>query len=448
MRTTCCIFVVLATVACRQPADVAADAASQTQNPALATGSAPIAAAASPATLPPATATETDQSVAGDAVPVVRKRLAQATSPISCAAPSPTGLWVALQSPGKIGVVDVHAETREASDDVTIATAATSDMVRCAAGGSAFWLAYDGGTSLAAVAKATVRRQPARSNVLGIVAQPTGDAVVAAAPPDARTVELVRMNAQLEPQWQQSVTIPGPVTAVSATLRDDLVLAGRSLAGAEGAWWLLRAAQRDGAVAWTRQLDAKTVPAQLVLVAAVPCPTGVLLAFESSAPARGKAPVGWTLVTVDANGTALAPVQVPQLAPHFVAAGNESAAIWAQTRGHGLVIERAAGYGEVVAVTAPWAAPESPQAIALGRDGSWWAVSAGSHADGKKWTVMATRFLMAPPTGSVPRDRACEAQWTLRDGRGSRTLPFGLQDGSPCGQAAECQGGQCRPNGR
>ncbi|MBM4343021.1 MAG: hypothetical protein FJ100_06555, partial [Deltaproteobacteria bacterium] len=191
---------------------------------------------------------------------------------------------------------------------------------------------------------------------------------------------------------------------------------------------------------------AAHAPAQAAVVAAVPSPEGVLLVLESHAPARAGAAAGWSIVQVDANGGVAARSTVAQRAPQVVAAGHTSAAIWAQARGQGLVVERAMGPGAVAEATAPWPSPETPLALAVDDSEQWWAISAAAHPAHDVWTVLATRFGKHEDAEPAARDAACTAKWTLR--APVRQVADGLTDGTPCGPDATCLAGQCRPAGR
>ncbi|MBM4345306.1 MAG: hypothetical protein FJ100_18195, partial [Deltaproteobacteria bacterium] len=172
------------------------------------------------------------------------------TAAVACAAPSSAGLWLALADDRGLTVRELSAAATPTDAGVVVATAQRPTALHCGSGAQAFWLSADRGRTVAVVARGVVRPVPARASVHGLVAQSDGAAVLAASSADTDKVELVRLTPQLEPVWQREVPVPGEVTAVTATLRDDVVLVGRKPTATGPVWWLLRAGQRDGAVAW------------------------------------------------------------------------------------------------------------------------------------------------------------------------------------------------------
>lgn len=405
-----------------------------------------------PTAAPPAEAPSAASPSAADTAPQPpAMRVLVATTnrePLACAAPSSQGIWVAYDAGQGLVARELAVGASATEQTLPLEGGARADTLQCGSGGQAFWLSLGRGQAMAVVTKAGVRRVQSRASVLGLAAQTDGSAVIVAATADSRKVELVRLSAQLEPMWQRELPTPGDVTAVATTLRDDVVLVGRKPTGVASTWWLLRAGQRDGLQAWTRELDPTVAPSRFALVGATQSPTGVLLAFESQAPAQSKSSQGWALLHVDANGTVGARSVVPQRAPRLVVAGSETAAIWAQERGAGLILERAVGYGLVDSATAPWPGPETPLGLAVARDGAWWAISAGSHPAGDVWTLLATRMVAVAPAAAPGPDPACVARWAVASAQKGTDINVALEDGSPCGPAAVCRSGQCRPVGR
>ncbi|MSQ83885.1 MAG: hypothetical protein EXR77_13535 [Myxococcales bacterium] len=452
---TCVVLVIsLIALACAKSAPITAPSSVATAAN-LVAPPAPAAAIAAPA---PATATtEAADANSVTVEPPVVLRLSIGSADLAtghCAARVGTALWVAAR--GAAGAIEVHEITpigrvavvggTDMAKPQTAAKRADADSLVCIGAGSTLWVAPYQGDRITVVQRGAQRSLVTRGAVTGAVGQTDGTAVIAVTAA-AASVDLARLNGEFQPLWQRSVTLPGELTAVSATLRDDAILVGKTSGQARDQWWLMRVAGKDGTQAWTQLLDPKTVPPRALFTGIAPTHDGVVLAFESTALAKDQAKTGWLLVPVDANGKAAAPKVVQQRSPTLILAGSDATTIWAQARGNGLVIGQVGTGAAWAEVAAPWPTTETPLALAVATDGAWWALSRASHADDSPASVLVSRFSARPTVSTSTRDPTCVATLTRADATREPMLAA-LGNQAPCGPRAQCRDGQCRPAGK
>ena len=358
-----------------------------------------------------------------------------------------TGVALAVARRTAVGSLALEligpAGTSQLSGAVRLAEPPTTTLaLSCDAGGGKVWAWTVGARELAVFDSSKSKVSRLARVVVGVVAQTDGSALVLPAPA-GDTAELARLGPDFAPLWQVPVAVPGPIAAMAATLRGDALVVGK-VAVPRPQWWLARVFHGDGNVLWARRIDPKQLPTDLTLAAVVASPDGALLFAEAgnAGALAGK----WLAYTIDANGGVRPPIELAQRAPRLVAGGGEARVLWAQGRGQGVVVQRAANGEEVAAVFAPWPGVEEPEALSVATDGAWWAVSRAVHADGLALTALVTRWpARMPPALDVQADLACVASVTpsARGGAG-KAQPIALAEGSPCGPEAVCRAGLCR----
>lgn len=314
--------------------------------------------------------------------------------------------------------------------------------LHCDAGGGKVWAWSGDGRELAVFDSSHAALTRLSRAVIGVVGQTDGSAVILPlSVGDA--ADLARLNPDFSPRWQATVPLPGPLAAMSATLRSDVLLLGKSASG-KPQWWLSRIFAGDGKQLWVRRIDAKLVAPDIVPAALVAAPDGAVLFGEAghAGPNAGK----WLAYPIDANGSVRPAVELPQHAPRMVATGGEARVLWAQGRGQGVVVNRLVAGEELFSAAAPWPGMENPESLAVATDGAWWAVSQAEDPDGLGATGLVARWQpRIASQAAITADAACIATMTANGHSGpGPAQKVALQDGAACGPGAYCQAGLCR----
>lgn len=396
-----------------------------------AAAAAPQAADASAAELP-ATATPSA------AVAVVRRAVAQVPAAAAVAGVRLGERWGAVwraDGSWQARAFDAAGRTVWQAPPVDAPKGPIDALLASGAAGKV-WVAPAGGSQLACLQGSTRgMAKPLPAPIIGLVGQGDGSAIAVLSAAEGK-LQMARLRDDFSPLWQVDVALPGAVTAVTSTLRDDPVLLGRS-ANSAGAmrWFAARVRRDDGSLAWTSDLPLAAMPADAELLSASPTSRGFLLIAATS-----KAPQSWTAVAIDANGRLEWSRTLERRAPRISAAAGAQGSWLAQTRSGQLLLQRLEDTGKPAEALAAYALDlEDP--LALGSDGAAaWAVSRAPHPTGRGTDVLFTRWdlsegLAAPTCEPGP----CEA--TRRDGE--RCARTSLGDGSACGSEASCAAGRC-----
>lgn len=401
------------------------------QTPAQVAATVPTVASTAPADLP-ATATP------AAAVTVVRRAVAQVPATAAVAGVRLGERW------GAVWRADGHWQARafDAAGRLVwqapavVAPDGPIEALLASGAAGRVWVAPAGGSQLACLhgsGRGTAKALPAP--IVGLVGQGDGSAIAVLAAAEGK-LQMARLRDDFSPLWQVDVALPGTVTAVTSTLRDDAVLLGRS-AHASGAlrWFAARVRRDDGSLAWTSDLPTAAMPADAELLSASPTSRGFLLLAATS-----KAPQSWTAVAIDANGRLEWSRTLERRAPQISAAAAAQGSWLAQTRSGQLLLQRLEDTGKSAEILAAYAL-DLEEPLALGSDGTAaWAISRAPHPTGRATEVVFTRWglsegLAAPSCEPGP----CEA--IRRDGElCARTA---LSDGSACGSEASCAAGRC-----
>lgn len=402
------------------------------QKPGAARAAAVAQAADAPAAELPATATP------AAAVAVVRRAVAQVPAAAAVAGVRLGERWGAVwraDGSWQARAFDAAGRTVWQAPAVDAPKGPIDALLACGAAGKV-WVAPAGGSQLACLQGST--RGMAKSlpaPIIGLVGQGDGSAIAVLSAAEGK-LQMARLRDDFSPLWQVDVALPGAVTAVTSTLRDDPVLLGRS-ANSAGAmrWFAARVRRDDGTLAWTSDLPAAAMPPDAELIAQSPTPGGFLIVAVTA-----KAPQNWTAVAIDANGRLEWSRPLERRAPRISAAAAAQGSWLAQTRSGQLLLQRLDGTGKPAEALSAFALDlEDP--LALGSDGAAaWAVSRAPHPTGRGTDVLFTRWelsegLAAPTCEPGP----CEA--TRRDGE--RCARTSLGDGSACGSEASCATGRC-----
>lgn len=308
------------------------------------------------------------------------------------------------------------------------------DSVLAAGAGANVWVAAARGLQVACLQGSGPGGVKAlRTPVVGLIGQADGSAVVVLTNGGA-TAQLARLNADFSAVWETELALPGAVTAVTATLRDDLLLIGRGQ-GATTGWWAARVSHSDGNLAWTLKIPVKCLPADADLLAVAPSSRGAVLYAADRKAARS-----WTALALDANGRVEWSQPLDRRAPRVVAAAAEQGSWMAQTRDGQVLLQGLDTHGKPGASVAAYAL-DLEEPLALGSDGrAAWLLSRAPHPTGSGSELLFTRWGLGDGTAAPTCEPGpCQAVRRDRD----RCARVTLADGSACGSGASCAAGQC-----
>ncbi len=308
------------------------------------------------------------------------------------------------------------------------------DGVLATAAGSKVWVGAVAGLQVACLqGSGSGGVKVLRTPLIGLVGQSDGSAVLvlASGGPGA---QLARLKEDFSAVWEREVALPGAVTAVTATLRDDLLLLGRGQ-GSTAGWWAARVGHSDGGLAWTRAIPAKSLPADADLLAVAPSSRGAVLYAADRRAARS-----WTVVALDANGHVEWSQPLERRAPRVVAAAALQGSWMTQTRDGQVLLQSLEPMGKAGESLAAYAL-DLEEPLAVGSDGSAaWLISRAPHPTGSGSELLFTRWSLGEGTEAPSCDPGpCQAVRRSGD-RCSRTT---LADGSACGSSASCAAGVC-----
>lgn len=395
------------------------------------------AAAAPPeAAVPPVPAPLAEAPTPVEAPPAVRQAIAQIPATAPAAGVRLGERW------GVVWRADRHWQARAvdaAGRTVWEAPAVAApmgpvDTVLAAGAGGKVWVAAAGSLQVACLhGSGSGGVKSLRTPLVGLVGQADGSAVLVLSN-GGGSAQMARLKDDFTAVWETELTLPGPVTAVSATLREDLLLVGRNQGAAPG-WWAARVGHTDGSVAWTRGIPGHHLPADAELLALAPSSRGTLVYAAARKAARS-----WTVVALDANGHVEWSLPMDRRAPRVVAAAADLGSWMAQTRDGQVLVQGLDPQGKAGDALAAYAL-DLEEPLAVGSDGpATWLISRAPHPTGNGSELLFTRWALGGGS-AAPNCEPGPCQVVRRTpGRCARAS---LGDGSACGSSASCSAGQC-----